>query len=157
MSQSSPASSAQYWIVRASSTVRQLISSCVIGRRIKAPPQDQKMADLPKDRLTTAPPLTYVSVDYFGPFTTKQGKKEHKRYEALLTCLVSRAVHFEIANSLETDGFPNALRRFIARRRPVREIRCDNGVGCWCREGASCSDKRNEPRRDNGEASSAAD
>ena len=118
----------KYWIIGANSAVRQLISSCVICRRIKAPPQDQKMADLPKDRLTPAPPFTYVGVDYFGPFTTKQGRKEHKRYGALFTCLVSRAVHIEIANSLETDSFLNALRRFIARRGPVREIRSDNGT-----------------------------
>ena len=118
----------KYWIVGANSAVRQLISSCVTCRRTKAPPQDQKMADLPKDRLTPAPPFTYVGVDYFGPFTTKQGRKEQKRYGALFTCLVSRAVHIEIANSLETDSFLNALRRFIARRGPVREIRCDNGT-----------------------------
>ena len=118
----------KYWIIGANSAVRQLISSCVICRRIKAPPQDQKMADLPKDRLTPAPPFTYVGVDYFGPFTTKQGRKEHKRYGALFTCLVSRAVHIEIANSLETDSFLNALRRFIARHGPVREIRSDNGT-----------------------------
>ena len=118
----------KYWIVGANSAVHQLISSCVTCRRTKAPPQDQKMADLPKDRLTPAPPFTYVGVDYFGPFTTKQGRKEQKRYGALFTCLVSRAVHIEIANSLETDSFLNALRRFIARRGPVREIRCDNGT-----------------------------
>ena len=86
------------------------------------------MADLPKDRLTQVPPFTYIGVDYFGPFTTKQGRKEHKRYGALFTCLVSRAVHIEIANSLETDSFLNALRHFIARCGPVREIRCDNGT-----------------------------
>ena len=115
-----------YWIVGANSAVRQLISSCITCRRTKAPSQDQKMADLPKDQLTPAPPFTYVGVDYFGPFTTKQGRKEHKRYGALFTCLVSRAVHIEITNSLETDSFLNAPRRFIARRGPVQEIRCDN-------------------------------
>jgi len=71
-----------YWIVRANSAVRQLISYCVTCRRIRAPPQDQKMADLPKDRLTPAPPFTYVGVDYFGPFHTRQGRKEHKSYGA---------------------------------------------------------------------------
>ena len=75
------------------------------------------MTDLPKDRLTPALPFTYIGLDYFGPFTTKQGRKEQKRYGALFTCLVSRAVHIEIANSLETD-----------RPGPVRQIRCDNGT-----------------------------
>ena len=51
-----------------------------------------------------------------------------KRYGALFTCLVSRAVHIEVASSLESSSFIQALRRFIARRGPVREIRTDNGT-----------------------------
>ena len=46
----------------------------------------------------------------------------------LFTCLASRGVHIETADSLETDSFMNALRRFIARRGPVREIRSDQGT-----------------------------
>ena len=42
--------------------------------------------------------------------------------------MASRAVHNETANSLETDSFIQALRRFIARRGPIREIRSDNGT-----------------------------
>ena len=118
----------RYWIIKANSAVRQLISSCVICRRIKSTPQDQKMADLPEDRLTPAPPFTYVGVDYFGPYVTKEGRKERKRYGALFTCLVSRAVHIEVAHSLDTDSFLHALRRLITRRGQVREIRSDNGT-----------------------------
>ena len=118
----------KYWIVRANSAVRQLIAACVVCRRNKALPQNQKMADLPPDRLTPAPPFTYVGVDFFGPYITKEGRKERKRYGALFTCLVSRAIHIEVSNSLETDSFLNTLRRFIARRGPVREIRSDNGT-----------------------------
>ncbi|XP_078355246.1 uncharacterized protein LOC144639838 [Oculina patagonica] len=118
----------RYWIIKDNSAVRQLISSCVTCRRIKSTPQDLKMADLPEDRLTPAPPFTYVGVDYFGPYITKEGRKERKRYGALFTCLVSRAVHIEVAHSLDTDSFLQALRRFISRRGPVREIRSDNGT-----------------------------
>ena len=39
-----------------------------------------------------------------------------------------RAVHIEVADSLETDSFIQSLRRFIRRRGPVREIRCDRGT-----------------------------
>ena len=45
------------------------------------------------------------------------------RYGALFTCLASRAVHLEVADSLETDSFINALRRFICTRGSAREIR----------------------------------
>ena len=81
------------------------------------------MADQPQDQLTPAPPFTYVGVDYFGRYFVKEGRKEYKRYRALFTCLVSLPVHIEITHLLETDSFPNALRRFISRREPVRELR----------------------------------
>ncbi|XP_044182748.1 uncharacterized protein LOC122963378 [Acropora millepora] len=118
----------QYWIANANSVVRHLISKCVVCRRLRSPVGEQKMADLPKERLMPAPPFTYCGVDYFGPFRIKEGRKELKRYGVLFTCLSSRAVHIEAANSLETNSFLNALRRFIARRGPVREIRSDRGT-----------------------------
>ena len=34
-----------------------------------------------------------------------------KRYEALFTCLASRAVHIEVVASMETDSFIMALQR----------------------------------------------
>ena len=85
------------------------------------------MADLPKERITPSPPFTYCGVDYFGPFFIKQERKEAKRYGAIFTSLAIRAVLIEIADSLETDSFLNAIRRFIARRGPVREISSDQG------------------------------
>ena len=51
-----------------------------------------------------------------------------KRYFALLTCFASRAVGIEVTNALDTDSFIQAIRRFIARRGPVRSIRSDNGT-----------------------------
>ena len=42
--------------------------------------------------------------------------------------MASRAIHLETATSLETDSFLNALRRFLSRRGPVRQIRCDQGT-----------------------------
>ena len=48
----------RYWIIGANSAVRQVISACVTCRRNKASLQDQKMADLPSDRLTASPPFT---------------------------------------------------------------------------------------------------
>ena len=42
--------------------------------------------------------------------------------------MASRAVHIETANSLKTDAFINALRRFICRRGPFRQLRSDQGA-----------------------------
>lgn len=39
-----------------------------------------------------------------------------------------RAVHIEVASSLDTSSFINALRRFMARRGQVKELRSDNGT-----------------------------
>lgn len=38
-----------------------------------------------------------------------------------------RAIHIEVAHSLDTDSFLHAMRRFIARRGPPEVIRSDNG------------------------------
>ncbi|CAB4021922.1 uncharacterized protein LOC110248158 [Paramuricea clavata] len=118
----------RYWIINANSRVRNYISRCVDCRKFRARTAKEKMADLPKDRLTSAAPYTYCGVDLLGPCLIKDGRKELKRYGVLFICLNSRAIHLESANSLETDSFLNTLRRFIARRGPVGEIRSDRGT-----------------------------
>jgi hypothetical protein len=62
----------------------------------------------------------YSAVDYFGPWLVKEGRREVKRYGVLFTCMASRAVHLEIAHSMDTSSFINAYRRFVGRRGPVR-------------------------------------
>lgn len=46
----------------------------------------------------------------------------------VFTCLASRAVHLEVATSLDTDACINELRRFICRRGEVTHIQSDNGT-----------------------------
>lgn len=63
------------------------------------------MADLPDDRLMTdKPSFMNTGVDFFGPFDVKQGRGTVKRYGVLFTCLTLRAVHIEVADSLDTDS-----------------------------------------------------
>lgn len=87
------------------------------------------MSDLPVDRITAdLPPFTCVGVDYFGPLEVKRGRSTVKRYGVLFTCLTSRAIHLEVAYTLNTDSCINAIRRFVCRRGQVKEIRSDNGT-----------------------------
>ena len=94
------------------------------------------MADLPEDRVQSAPPFSYCAVDYFGPWYIKEGRRQLKRYGVFFTCLASKAVHLEVANLLTTDSFMNAYRHFVGRRDPVRKIRSN--------QGANFVDARNE-------------
>ena len=118
----------RFWITQGSSTVRSVLAKCVSCRRRQAPLCQQIMADLPESRvLPDKPPFSSVGVDYFGPFQVRRGRSLLKRYGVIFTCLAIRAVHIEIAHSLDTDSFLLALRRFIARRGQVSEIHSDNG------------------------------
>ncbi|PFX24905.1 hypothetical protein AWC38_SpisGene10491 [Stylophora pistillata] len=118
----------KFWITQGSSAVKSVLGQCVSCHRRQAPLCQQKMADLPEDRvLAEKPPFTSVGVDYFCPFQVRRGRSLVKRYGVIFTCLAIRAVHLEIAHGLGTDSFLSALRRFIARRGQVRQIYSDNG------------------------------
>ncbi len=119
----------KFWIPQANSAIRKLIYKCSVCRRLNGRVGEQKMASLPEDRLLPdKPPFTNVGVDYFGPFDVKRGRSTVKRYGVLFTCLTIRAVHIEVADSLDTDSCINALRRFISRRGQVSVMRSDNGT-----------------------------
>ena len=117
-----------FWIISGASVVKRYVHTCVACRKLRACTQGQKLADLPADRVENTPPFTNVGVDYFGPFMVKEGRKQYKRYGVLYTCLVSRAVHIEVAHSLTTSSFIHSLRRFISIRGPIAVLRCDQGT-----------------------------
>ena len=82
--------------------------------------------------------FTSVGIDYFGPFEVKCGRSVVERYGVLFTRLTVRAIHIEVANSLESDSCINALRRFIARRGQVSILRSDNGTNLVGSEKEMC-------------------
>ena len=120
--------SAGYWVINGNKEVGSVVYKCVRCLWLRGKCSNQKMADLPYNRTEAAPPFTYCGVDIFGPILVKEGRKTVKRYGVLFTCLSLRAVHIELAASLETDSFIQSLCRFVARRGAVREVRSDNGT-----------------------------
>ena len=109
-----------FWIVGCSSALAHYIKQYVFCRKLRGGVLHQKMADLPEDRLEPVPPFTYCGVDFLGPWAIKEGRKELMRYGVLFTCMGCRAIHLETVNTMETDPFLNAFRRFLSIRGPIR-------------------------------------
>ncbi|XP_048048363.1 uncharacterized protein LOC125269515 [Megalobrama amblycephala] len=116
------------WILGCSSEVSSLIYKCIKCRKLRKSNQEQRMADLPPERMEATPPFTYSGMDCFGPFYVKEGRRESKKYRLLFTCMCSRAVHLEVLDDLSTDAFLNALRCFIAIRGNVSQLHSDQGT-----------------------------
>ena len=76
-----------YWIINCTSPVKLMMPTCVDCRRFRRKVCQQKMGDLPSDRLTQEAPFTYCDIDIFGTFLVKGGRKQRKYYGAIFTCM----------------------------------------------------------------------
>lgn len=118
----------KFWITGGLSAIRRTLASCTVCRRKNAYKQEQIMSDLPACRTDISRPFEHTGVDYFGPFSIREGRRDLKRFGVLFTCMASRACHLEVASSLDVSSFIHALRRFTARRGPVKILYSDNGT-----------------------------
>ena len=82
------------------------------------------------ERVDISPPFTYCGIDCFDPFVVKERRLTINRYGLLFTCLASSTIHIELLNDMTTDTFIKSLICFIAIRRLLKSIRCDNGSKC---------------------------
>ncbi|XP_069103102.1 uncharacterized protein [Argopecten irradians] len=124
---------AGFWITGGKRLDSFVIHHCVKCRKLRGKHSQQKMADLPVDRITPSPPFTFVGVDVFGPWTivtrrTRGGSASSKRWAVLFTCLSSRAVHIELLEEMSSSSFINSVRRFYAIRGKVAEFHSDSGT-----------------------------
>lgn len=117
-----------YWVTRVRSRVKLLIHACRLCHIRRVLSRVPRMAQLPLARVVMGSVWATTGCDYFGPILIKRGRVREKRWVCLLTSMTVRAVHLEIANSLDTDAFILALRRFIARRGKPKEMYSDNGT-----------------------------
>ena len=123
--------SARYWLPGAREEIREAEHACAECKLRKAKPASQVMAPLmPKRATMSLKAFTNTSVDYAGPFLTKQGrgKTRHKRYLCLFTCMSTRALHLEMAYALDTSSFMNAFYRMVSRRGLPKTMTSDNGT-----------------------------
>ena len=119
----------KYWTINARRITKSITCKCVTCRRWRGQHISQITSDLPWFRINPGKaPLENMSVDYFGPFLIKYGRKQRiKAHGIIYTCLVTRAIHLDFATNLTTDNFLLALRRFITIYGQPKFIRSDNG------------------------------
>lgn len=96
----------KFWIPNANSLIKRILSRYTACHRQHGVTGQQITADLPINRV---PPFTRCVVNCFGLFEIKRKRTKVKRYGIIFTCLACRAVHTEVASSLDIDSFINAL------------------------------------------------
>ena len=88
---------------------------------------------MPTTAWTQIRKFTSVGVDIFGPWEvvtrrTRGIPANSKRWAALFSCHVTRAVHIEVVKEMSASSFINALKRFTAIRGQAKEYRSDRGT-----------------------------
>ena len=110
-------------------TVKRVIRQCQVCKLNKCKPIHPQMGWLPSFRVNpTSFPFQYTGIDFFGPLEVTVGRAHQKRWGVIFTCLITRAIHLEIAHSLSTDEAMMALSRFIDTRGRPSCIVSDNGT-----------------------------
>ena len=83
---------------------------------------------LPTDKINPGTAFEVVGIDFAGPVKYKgKAKTEGKAYLAIFACSLSRDIHLELLQNLETPTFLVSLKKYIARRGRPRVIYTDNG------------------------------
>ena len=83
----------KFYLVGGRNSVNKIVSKCVKCQKASKKAKNEKMDDLPEERVTIAAPFANTGLDVFGDFTVKHaGRGEKKRWALLATCLVTRAI-----------------------------------------------------------------
>ena len=108
--------------------LRSVASRCIVCRIQRAKPFSPKMGNLPLGRMAyRLRPFSHCGLDYFGPLLVKIGRRREKRWGALFTCLTTRAIHVELAHTLNADSAIMCIQRLGARRGSPICLYSDNG------------------------------
>ena len=108
-----------------SKAIKEWQNKCITGIRQKAKSAKQLVSALPDIQLKLPlKALVRVAVDFVGSFATIQarGKRQAKRCLCVSTCLLSMALHLEMAYGLDTDSFLTALFRMADQRDVPQEV-----------------------------------
>ncbi len=124
--------SRSFHVIAGKRLVRDVCRKCVICRKQSQVVAEQRMGQLPPQRITPSDVFSTVGIDYAGPFLVKCGNPRKpvmvKNYLCVFVDFVVKAVHLELVTDMTAEAFVATLRRFIARRGKPKEIFSDNGT-----------------------------
>ena len=119
----------RFWLTPGQREVKRVLGKCLTCKRWLTHPVQQKMAQLPAERVQMAPPFTNTGLDFTGPLYLKvKGSSEpttSKAYVSIFICEDTRAVHL-LLNCMTTEDFLQAFRRMANRRGMAKVIHSDN-------------------------------
>ena len=111
---------------------RDIYRKCVICRKQLQIVAEQRIGQLPPQRITPSDIFSTVGVDYAGPFLVKRGNPKKpvmvKNYLCVFVDFAVKAVHLELVTDLTAEAFVATLRHFVSRRGKPKEIFSDNGT-----------------------------
>lgn len=119
------------WIPAIRTLVRQIAHECNFCKRRNAKPFQPKMGILPTYRTDhLAYPFEHTGIDVFGPIYVAigRGKQQQKRWVMIFTCLVVRAVLFEVIEEMTSDIALCVIENFSTRNGPIKHIYSDRGT-----------------------------
>ncbi|XP_050302472.1 uncharacterized protein LOC126740480 [Anthonomus grandis grandis] len=122
----------QFWILSIGRAVNSVLSQCFRCHRVKPIPFSPFMSDIPKVRISQVKPFSQCGVDYMGPIpltmSRRRGVQSQKGYICLFVCMVTKALHLEVASDLSSECFLAAFRRFVSRRGRCSDMYSDQGT-----------------------------
>ena len=119
----------QIWVIGLRNALRSIKSKFFRCRKLAVQPVDPLIADLPKERIKgNVKPFKNTGLDFFGPIEVTVLCRTLKHWFCLIAYLVTRAVHIDVVNGLDTDARMLAIRIFMFRRDKHHTIKNDNGT-----------------------------
>ena len=120
----------EIWIPGVRKIVKGVRKACIRCRILDKEILEQKMGQLPIERLTPSPAFYHTSLDLFGPYNIRDMVKRRstaKAYGVIFNCLYSRAVYLDLIEGYDARCFKLSLRRFVAMRGYPKRIFSDLG------------------------------
>ena len=115
------------WTPKLRPLVSSIIRRCNVCQILRSSAATQPPPPvLPNERVRLQHPYACVGVDNTGAFPVR-GTVEGRRYITIFVCTTSRHVHLEVTNSLSTEDFLHAFRRFASIYGTPAKILSDNG------------------------------